>query len=135
LTFANLNHKNKTILDIIEELGKKNIVSKILTRVEMAGLGNVKNVLAINNRIGRDVINMRHCYHPLRTIIIDDKVAVLKEILDPKNYSEGELKQKLYLLYYIYDENWIEWLQKVFWNLFRGSINAKQRIENISLKF
>ena len=58
-------------------------------------------------------------------------MAVLKEVLDPKNYAKDELKQKLYILYYIYDEEWISWLQKVFWHLFRSSIDAKKRIEEL----
>ena len=90
-------------------------------------------MLSINKRIGHDTVEIRHCYQPLRANITDDKVAVFKEVLDPKDYARGELKRKLYILYYIYDEDWIEWLQKVFWHLFRSSIDAKKRMEELKL--
>jgi len=131
LTFINYTYKNKPILSVLEEICRKKVSYKALTRVEVAGIKNIENVLSINKRIGYDAVEVRHCYQPLRATIIDDKVAVLKEILDPKNYPKGELKEKTYILYYIYDEAWIEWLQKVFWHLFRGSIDAKKRIEEL----
>lgn len=133
LTFSNMAWHDKKIRDILEELGRVKISSKILARVELAGIKNIQNVLSINKRIGFDAVEVRHCYQPLRTTIIDDKEVVFKEVLDPKNYPKSELKHKLYILYYIYDENWIEWLQKVFWRLFRGSIDAKKRMEELKL--
>jgi len=133
LTFSNMAYHDKKIRHVLEELGREKITSKILTRVELAGIRNIQDVLSINKRIGYDAIEVRHCYHPLRTTIIDDKEAVFKEILDPKDYEKGELKRKLFILYYIYDEDWIEWLQKIFWNFFRGSIEAKKRIEELKL--
>jgi len=133
MTFSKIGYKNNNVFKIVEELGRKKITSKILTRVEPAGIENVKNMLYINKRIGYDAIEIRHCYQPLRTTITDDKAAVFKEILDPKNYARGELKEKTYILYYIYDEDWIGWLQKVFWHLFRGSIDARKRIEELKL--
>jgi hypothetical protein len=117
----------------MEDLARRKVSSKILTRVELAGIKNVEEVLSINKRVGHDEVEIRHCYQPLRITIIDDKVATMKEILDPKNYSKGELRQKTHILYYVYDQNWIEWLQKVFWSLFRGSIDAKKRIDEMKL--
>jgi len=133
LTFSNVRYHDKKIRDVIEDLGRDKITSKILTRVELPGIKNIEDVLSINKRLGYDAVEVRHCYHPLRTTIIDEKEAVFKEVLDPKNYARGELKQKLFILYYIYDEEWIEWLHKVFWYLFRGSIDAKKRIEELRL--
>ena len=133
LTFSNASYHDKTIRDILEELGKKKVLSKILSRVELAGIDNIQNVLAINKRVGHDVIELRHCYQPLRATIIDNKEVTFKEVLDPQEYAKDELKSKLYILYYIYDEKWVEWMQKVFWHLFRGSIDAKKRIESLEL--
>jgi hypothetical protein len=133
LTFSNYKFHDKKIRNIIEDLGRKKVVSKILTRVELAGIRNIEDILSINKRIGYDAVEIRHCYQPLRVTIIDDKVATMKEILDPKDYSKGELKQRTSILYYIYDEEWIEWLQKVFWSLFRGSIDAGKRMEELKL--
>jgi hypothetical protein len=126
-----MSSHDQKIRQIIEDLAEKNISSKILARVEIPGLENVKNVLAINDRTGKSMVEVRHCFQPLRITIIDNKVAILKEIKDPANYSKDELKEWIAILYYIYDEEWIEWLQKVFWNLFRVSVDAQKRIEDI----
>jgi len=133
LTFSNLGHGKNKVIKVLEKLAGEKISLKILTRVEKAGIENIKNVLSINKRVGYDAVEIRHCYQPLRATITDDKVVVFKEVLDPKHYSKGELKRKLYILYYIYDENWIEWLQKVFWHLFRSSIDARKRMEELKL--
>jgi hypothetical protein len=133
LTFSNMSYHDKKIRDILEELGKEKITSKILTRVELAGIKNIENVLSINKRIGFDAIEVRHCYQPLRTTIIDDKEAVFKEVLYPEDYEKGELKHKVFILYFIYDKDWIEWLQKIFWHLFRSSIDARRRMEELKL--
>lgn len=133
LTFSNIAYHDENIRNILEELGKKKVSSKILTRVELAGIKNIQDVLSINKRIGHDSIEVRHCYQPLRATIIDNKEASFKEVLDPQEYAKDELKSKLYVLYHIYDEEWIEWLQKVFWHLFRRSIDAQKRMEELEL--
>ncbi len=131
LTFSNMSSHDQKIRQIVEDLAEKNISSKILARVEIPGLDNIKNVLAINDRTGKNMVEVRHCFQHLRLTIIDNKVAMLKEIKDPANYSKDELKEWIAILYYIYDEEWIEWLQKVFWNLFRVSVDAQKRVEDI----
>ena len=132
LTFSNQRHHDKTIRNIVEDLAARGVSSKILTRVEIPGINNIKNILAINRRVGKNMVEVRHCYHPLRLTIIDNKVAILKERLHPKNYEKGELPEKLHIFYYIYDQEWIEWMQKVFWKLFRASIDADKRIKDFS---
>lgn len=129
LTWSNYPVHDQKMLDILEDLARKKVSSKVLTRVELAGLDNIKNILAVNSKIGWDAIEVRHRYQPLRCTIIDDKVAVLKEVLDPKEYAPKELKEKISLLYYIYDKDWIEWLQKVFWHLYRPAVGAKRRLD------
>jgi len=133
LTWSNMKYHDKKILEIIEELAKRNVVIKILTRVELAGIENIENMLAINNKIGKEMIEVRHCYQPLRTTIVDTNSARFKEILKKENYEKGELKEDVYLLYEILDKGWIEWLQKVFWNLFNESISSKKRMEELEI--
>jgi hypothetical protein len=128
LTFSNLSVHDKKIREIIEELCKRNVSVKILTRVELAGLDNIKNVLAINDRLGRQAVEVRHCFQPLRTTIVDNKEARTKEVYKKEDFEEGELKETVHLLYEIYDKEWIDWLQKVFWNLFSSSVSAETRI-------
>jgi len=132
LTFSTLSYHDHKIKEIIEELAKRNVSIKILTRVELAGLNSIKQVLAINQRLGRRAIEIRHCFHPLRTTIVDNKSARFKEILKKEDYAPGELKETTYLLYEVLDKDWIEWLQKVFWNLFAHSISAEERIKQLN---
>jgi len=35
------------------------------------------------------------------------------------------------LFYEIYDPEWIDWLKKLFWNLFSSGIPAQKRIDDI----
>lgn len=130
LSLANLIHGKQKVLDILEEIAKK-VNVKILARVDVAGIENIKSVLAINRRVGRDAIEIRHTEQPLRGIIVDSKLARLREIKSPEAYRAGELKGKTYIYYEIYDEDWIVWLQKVFWHFFRPAIDAKKRIEDL----
>jgi len=67
----------------------------------------------------------------LRLTIVDSKEAGIKEVKTPELYAKGELKEKLNIIYRIYDEEWIEWLQKVFWHLWRSSISAEKRINEM----
>ena len=129
LSFTNFPSEDRKIVDVIEELAKNNISIKILTRVDIAGRRNIEEAAAINERLGKDIIEIRHCEQPLRAIIVDDKIARFKEKLDPGNYAEGELDKKTFLFYEIYDAEWVEWLQKVFWHLFRTAVPLKKRLE------
>ena len=130
LTFSNIKAHDQTIAKIIEELAMKKIDIKILTRVEVPGLEFVQNLLAINDRIGRNAIEIRHCFQPLRATIIDNKVINFKETKYPPRDTPQELPEILHISYNIYDLEWIEWLQKVFWDLFRASVDAKKRIND-----
>ncbi|QQG39787.1 MAG: hypothetical protein HYS81_05500 [Candidatus Aenigmatarchaeota archaeon] len=132
LTFSTMASHDEKILSAIEELAEQKVGTKILTRVEIPGLKNIQNVLAANARAGWDAVEVRHCFQPLRATIVDSSVAFLKEKLYPQNYADGELKEKLYTLYYVYDPEWIEWLQKVFWHFFRNSVDAKVRIKDLA---
>jgi len=116
------------ILKQIEELAKKKISIKILTRVNITSRKNTEKILAINHRVGWDAIEIRHAEQPLRAIIIDDKLANLKEVLTPDIYRPYELKQRIFMFYLIEDPQWITWLQRVFWHIFNQSIDAQSRL-------
>jgi len=128
LTFSTIKTHDETIMNILEELAKKKVDIKILTRVEVPGLDYVQNLLNINEKLGRGAIEIRHCFHPLRATIIDNKVVNFKETKYPPREQPYELPEVTHISYNIYDTEWIEWLQKVFWNLFSVSVEAKKRI-------
>ncbi len=131
LSLANLMHGKTFVLAVLEELAKRNVNIKILTRIDVAGIENIKKVLALNQRIGRDAIEIRYAEQPLRAIIVDGKIARLREVKSPERYRAGELKGRTYIYYEIYDEDWVLWLQKVFWHIFRPAVDAKKRIEDL----
>lgn len=131
MSFINFTYKKKKILSYLEEVAKSRVSMKVLTRVDLAGLENIKEVAAINSRVGREAIEIRHCEQPLRALVIDSKAARFKEFQLPERYRTGELKKKAFIFYDIYDAEWVEWLQKVFWNLFRTSIPAEKRVNDL----
>jgi len=131
MSFLEMKEKKKNILDLIEEAAKRGVGFKVLARIDITSLENFKRIMQINHKIGREVIEIRHASQPLRGFIIDDKEIRLKEEKNPCDYKRSELKSKTRIFYEIYDEEWVGWLQKVFWNIFRTSIDAKQRIKDL----
>ncbi len=131
LSWVNMSENNKKLIDVAEELARNKVSIKVVSRVELPGLNNIKTLCAINERVGYDAIEIRHCEQPLRGFIIDDKAARFREEKDLKLYEPDELKGDLAIFYEILDEAWISWLQKVFWHLFRTGMPAKQRIRDL----
>ena len=132
LSWANLKQGDKEVIDVLEEIAAKDIPLKFLGRVDITSLKNIQKLIAINQRIGKERVEIRHCEQPVRAIIIDDKKAQFKEIKYPEDYNREELDKKTYIFYEIYDKEWIEWIRKVFWNLFRKSVPASKRIKDLN---
>jgi len=42
-----------------------------------------------------------------------------------------ELDKKLFIFYTIKDKEWVEWLSKIFWNMFSSSVDSSKRLEEI----
>lgn len=131
LSWINSIQGKTKIIDIIRELANRNVSIKIIARVSLIGVDNARKLLAINKEPGRDMIEIRHRYQPLRAMIVDNKIVKLREQRDPAYYNPGELKKKIEIFYDLFDKDWIEWLQKVFWKMFSTGIPAKQRIKEI----
>src|SRR3989338_3571488 len=112
---------------VLEDLAKKKIRIKVLTRVDITSQKNTEEMLSLNQRAGWDAVEIRHCEQPLRAIIIDDQFASIKEVMNPLYCRE--LKEKMFLFYLIQDTEWIQWLQKVFWNLWGQSIDSGERLK------
>ena len=127
LSFINFQQKDKKILDILDALVKKGISVKILCRVDIAGKKNIENVLALNYKHGKEMVEIRHREHPLRATIVDNKFFDIKEIKEPTG-KISELDKKIFIFYNIKDKEWVEWLTKIFWKMFSSSIDAKKRL-------
>ncbi len=130
-SFVNLPYGKKRVIDLIEELAEKKASVKVLARVELPGMDNILELIAINERAGYDVVEVRHCEQPLRATVVDSEVARLKEEKSPEKYKKGELQKNAFIFYEIYDKDWVEWLQKVFWSMFRTAIPARKRIAEL----
>ncbi|RLE38855.1 hypothetical protein DRJ17_02770 [Candidatus Woesearchaeota archaeon] len=134
LSFINIEENNVKIFSVIEELLKRKIRFKILTRVNIASISNLNKLTSLTAKYS-DLVEIKHCYQPLRGFIIDDKVARFKNEEQLKTYKKGELHKNTRIFYEIYDPDWIAWLQKVFWNLFRSSIDYNTRLNEIKKIF
>lgn len=111
----------------LEDLAKRKIRIKVLTRVDITSQKNTEEMLSLNQRAGWDVVEIRHCEQPLRAIIVDDRFVSLKEVMSPLYCRE--LKEKTFLFYVIQENEWINWMQKVFWNLWGQSIDSGERLK------
>lgn len=134
MSFINTREGKTGILDVFEELVKRKVRIKVLCRVNVASLNNISKLSALLKK-HPGYIEIRHRYQPLRGFIIDDDIARFKNDETLQNYKEGELNKDMHIFYEIYDGEWISWLQKVFWNLYRPSIDYNTRVKQFERFF
>ncbi len=130
MSFLNSKEKNKRMLDIVEGLLKRKVMIRVLCRVNIASLKNLGPVSRLMVKYP-GLIEARHCYQPLRGFIVDDKIARFKNEENVALYRKGELDRDTRIFYEIYDDSWVTWMQTVFWNLFRSSIDLQTRLREI----
>ncbi len=130
LSFINFKHKNQSIQDILDSLVKKGISIKVLCRVDIAGRKNVERLLALNEKYGKQLVEIHHKLHPIRATIVDKQFFDIKEIKEPTGELH-ELDKKLFIFYNIKDKEWIDWLTRIFWKLFSSSIDAPGRLQQL----
>jgi hypothetical protein len=131
LSFINLNDKKINIFKTLENLVKKGISIKVICRVDLVGIENVKKLLSLNFKYGKEIIEIHHRTQPLRITIIDNKLFNMKEIKEPTG-KEHELKNKTFVFYTIKDKEWIEWISRIFWKMYSSSIDAKKRFQEMN---
>ncbi len=127
LSWVTSKQDKDKILDILEEAAERNVSIKVLCKVDVESINNIKKMLEINYKIKKELIEIRHAEQPFRAFLIDEKIARFKEV---KQY-ENEKKGNMHIFYEITDEEWLIWIQKIFWNIFRTSIKAEKRIKDI----
>ncbi len=131
ISFINSMEGNVLILNVLADLARRKVNIKILCRADIASIKNIKKITEINKTIGFDAIDVRHTEQPLRGFIIDDKIFRLREEKQKKDYKEGELDDDLYVIYDINDRDWIEWGEKVFWNMYTNALPIENRIKEL----
>ncbi|MCX6709811.1 MAG: hypothetical protein NTV63_02540 [Candidatus Woesearchaeota archaeon] len=130
-SWANLSQGKEKLISVFEEIARKGVQIKILSRVDIASYKNIVKMLEINHKLGKDMVEIRQCEQPLRAFVIDDELVRFKEILNPEDYSKDEIENKTYAFYEITDKEWIDWLIKVFWSLFRTALPAEKSIKDL----
>lgn len=130
LSAINLKYKNIEMINILEPLVKKGIKIKILSRVDIAGMENVQKVLSLNSKYGKEVVEIHHREQPIRAFVLDNKVIRIKEIKEPTGKIK-ELDKKVFIYYTIRDNDWAEWISKIFFKMFSQSIDANKRLEEL----
>jgi hypothetical protein len=131
LSFVNLKDKKIDMMKIIEDLIKRGVSIKVICRVDLVGIENIKKLLSLNFKYGKELIEIKHREHPIRANIIDGKFFRIKEIKEPTG-KEKELDKKLFIFYTIKDKEWTEWLSRIFWKMFSQSIDSNKRLEELS---
>ncbi len=130
LSFINLKEKKLSMMELMEETVNRGVIIKVLCRINIASLNNISRLQRLMNKYP-NAIEIRHCYQPLRGFIFDDGIARFKNEEQLKLYKKGELEKNTRIFYEIYDKEWVAWLEKVFWNLFRTSIDCEYRLKEI----
>lgn len=130
LSFVNFSDKDINVFDVLDELVERGVSIKVLCRVSIDGEANIRKILSLNSKYGKELIEVRHREHPLRVSLIDGKVISLKEVVLPMD-REKELKRKTFIFYTIRDAKWGEWLGKIFWKMFMGSVGSGKRLKEL----
>ncbi|MBT3397732.1 hypothetical protein HOA55_02900 [archaeon] len=130
LSFIYYNDGKINLFDVVEELVKKGISIKVICRVDLIGKENIRKMLSLNFKHGKELIEIRHRKQPLRATVIDGKVINLKEVKEPTG-RKSELAKKTFIFYTIKEKSWGEWLSKIFWKMFSGAIGSEKRLEEI----
>jgi hypothetical protein len=134
LSFINMKEGKTKIIDVIEDLLKRKIRFKILTRVNIASISNINKLNRLMTKYP-DLVEIRHTYQPLRGFIIDDKIVRFKNEETVKIYKKGELHKNTRIFYEVTDKEWVAWLQKVFWHLFRSALDHEARLKEVKRIF
>ncbi len=131
ISFINNSENNVEIIKTLADLARKRVDIKILCRVDIASVKNIKKIIEINKVIGLDAIEIRHTEQPLRGFIVDSKLLRIRDEKVKDDYKYGELHDSIYILYDIHDKDWVEWSEKVFWSLYTNALPVENRIKEL----
>ncbi len=125
-----MNVKGFDAVKLYEILLKRGVFIKVICRMNEASLKNISKIQYLLDKYPNN-FEIRHCYQPLRGIVSDDKIAGFKNEVYSTDYRENELLENVITFYEIQNKDWICWLQKVFWNFFKTSVDYKTRVNEL----
>jgi hypothetical protein len=131
MSFINEIENGKKIIDVLGDLARKRINIKILSRLDVASIKNVKQIQHLNHLLGYDAIEVKHIEQPLRGFIVDSNLLRLIEEKKKSEFKGNELDKDVTISYHIHDRDWIEWMEKVFFNLHSNSLPIENRIKDL----
>jgi len=134
LSFVNYKKDKVNIFKTLDRLIKKGIKMKVICRVDITGKENIKKLLSLNYKHGKEAIEIKHREQPLRATIIDSKFFDIKEIKNPSGKTK-ELKKKIFIFYTIKDKAWTKWITQIFYKMFNVSIGVEKRLAEINKIF
>lgn len=134
LSFVKLKEKGVSVIQALEELLERKVRIKILCRVNVASINNIAKIQHLMRKYG-DLIEIRHRYQPLRGFVVDEDVGRFMSEESVEDYKEGELEKNLSIFYEVYDKEWIRWLERLFWSLFKQSIEYNSRAKQLNKYF
>ena len=129
LSWITITSGGVKILDVIRDQANKGVKISVLCGIHLPAVENIELLLALNKKL-KNKIEVRHSFQPLRAIIVDDKIARLKEIKSPSDY-EQENRTKTFIFYTITDPVWVKWLKEVFHSYFDSGDYAEARIREL----
>ncbi len=126
LSLKSLENSRSKLLEMFRDITSKGVIVNILARVDFTSESFIRKLLELGN------ISIRHRLQPLRGFIIDERIAILIDDLESFKHKPKELSKKGYIIYEIHDLEWIEWLKKVFFDMYNSSISADKRLVEMS---
>ncbi|MFH0714380.1 MAG: hypothetical protein V1847_02185 [Candidatus Diapherotrites archaeon] len=133
LSWINVKEGSNPLTRAFERMLERGVSVKILCRIDVATLKNLHKIESLMRRFPKQV-EIRHCHQPLRGFVADGKLVRLKEEKAKNIFKAKELEKDVRVFYEFSDEVWTQWLEQVFWYLFRHSIEYEKR-EKLLEKF
>ncbi|MFH1649412.1 MAG: hypothetical protein ABIA93_02600 [Candidatus Woesearchaeota archaeon] len=120
------------VAEALEKALKRGVHVTILSRIDY---GTIENYRALNELMKRypGSIEIRHAFQPLRGFIRDGELVQLKDEKEYGEYRSGEMRaDSIRIVYEITDKEWVDWIQHVFWTMFRRASQAESRIRELN---
>jgi len=130
LSFINLKSKDVDVFKLFEQVVKRGVVVKVISRVDIVGKENIERLLSLNYKHSKELVEVRHREQPLRALVVDNEFFRMKEIKEPTG-KVHELNKKVFIFYNVKNREWAGWFSRIFWKMFSSSIGAEKRLEEI----
>ncbi len=117
-------------LSVIERLLERKVTIRIVCRINLATLTNLRKIQTLVGKYPGQ-IEIRNRYQPLRGFIRDGTFA--RFIAEEKmiNYRPGELHKDMIIAYTMTDSEWVQWMEQMFWSMYRTSGDMNSRIKEL----